>query len=122
MPTAPNRPETSASLRRETVALQLDDVNVFAEALAAAFNEDDDQRIEGIRASLDRYVLALGWNAGAVVPAVVAYAAERRDDDEDLFAPAYVLSAIAPGREEAKAVRARLSPDAEALLSRLLSG
>jgi hypothetical protein len=65
MPSRPPSPAASSlapALRLETVAHQLDDVNVLGEALVAAFNEADDARIARTRAALDRYVVALGWN------------------------------------------------------------
>jgi hypothetical protein len=112
-------PSPASALRRETVALQLDDVNVLGEALVAAFNEADDERIARTRVALERYVVALGWNVEAALPAIVAYAAARRDGDDDLFAPAFVLVSIAGDRPETSALLARLSTDAKALLTRL---
>lgn len=88
----------------------------------AAFNEADDARIARTRVALDRYVVALGWNVDAVLPAVVAYAADLRDGDDDLFAPAFVLATIAADHPETSALLARLSPDARLLLTRLRAG
>jgi hypothetical protein len=110
---------TAAQLRREAVACQMDDLNALAEAVVTALNEGDEARAAGLRASMDRFVLALGWNVDAVLPAVLAYASEHRDDE--LCAPGFVLQAIAPANPATADLLARLSPDVQALLERLRS-
>jgi hypothetical protein len=110
---------TTAQLRREAVACQMDDLNALAEAMVLALNEGDEARAAGLRASMDRFVLALGWNVDAVLPAILAYRREHRDDE--LFAPGFVLQALAPENPETADLLATLSPDVQALLERLRS-
>jgi hypothetical protein len=110
---------TAAQLRREAVACQMDDLNALAEAVVTALNEGDKARAAGLRVSMDRFVLALGWNLDGVLPAVLAYASEHRDDE--LFAPGFVLQAIAPEKPETADLLAEVSPDIQALLERLRS-
>src|ERR1035437_6382846 len=81
---------------QDIVTRQLDDVNVLGEALVAALNDRDDVRIASIRASLERYALAMGWSRDKFLPAILAYACTLADCDDDLFAPAFVLKSIAP--------------------------
>jgi hypothetical protein len=103
----------------DIVTRQLDDVNVLAEALIAAFNDKDEARNATIRASLDRYALAMGWSRDKVLPAILAYAHALADGDDDLFAPAFIFKSIAPDHPETAALLARVSPDVRALLARL---
>jgi hypothetical protein len=117
--TAPAFPaEISREWRQDLVTRLLDDVNVLAEALVAAMNEKDEARIATIRASLDRYALAMGWNRDKFLPAIVAYANERPAFDEDLFAPAFILKSIAPDHSETAALLAKVSPHVRHLLAR----
>jgi|GEM_PF-2599441 len=106
-------------LRREVVSQQLDDLNALAEALLAAWKEDQVAQADGVRATMARRALAMGWNLDASLEAIVAYAHERSDLDDDLFAPAFILSCAAPEREETAVLRRRLSPEARELLARL---
>jgi hypothetical protein len=105
----------------DAVACQLDDLNALAEALAAALNDRDDGRIASVRESMHRYRRAMGWNAAGVLPAVIAYAAAHAGIADELFAPAFVLRAIAPEHPKAVAVVEKLSADAAALLTRALA-
>ena len=95
----------------------MDDLNALAEALVSALNEGDDAKAAEIRAPMDRFVLALGWNIDGVLPALVAYAGQHKDDE--LFAPAFALRSIAPDCSEAVDLLARLSVDARTLMERL---
>lgn len=110
---------TAAELRRDAVACQMDDLNALAEALVAALNEGDEARAAGLRASMDRFVLAFGWSVDGVLPAILAYASVHRDDE--LFAPGFVLQSIAPEHPETANLLAKLSPDAQVLLERMRS-
>jgi hypothetical protein len=93
-------------------------VNVLAEALAAALNEKDDvQTAATIRASLDRYALAMGWSRESYLPAILAYAKEHSPFDDDLFAPAFILKSIAPDSAETAALLAKVSLEARDLLA-----
>ena len=96
------------SLRYSVVFHQLDDLNALADALAMASREDDAERIATIRASMDRYALAIGWNVESALPAILAYLDEHSEFDDDLFGPAFILGAIAPERPETAALLARL--------------
>ena len=102
---------------QDIVTRQLDDVNVLGEAVVAALNDKDDVRIATIRASLDRYALAMGWSRDKFLPDILAYALAEGDDD--LFAPAFVLKSIAPDRPETAALLAKVSQDVRDLLARL---
>jgi hypothetical protein len=104
---------------QDIVTRQLDDVNVLAEALLAALNDKDDVRIATIRATLDRYALAMGWSRDKFLPAILAYANALAEGDNDLFAPAFILRSIAPDRAETATLAARISQDVRALLARL---
>lgn len=106
-------------LRQDLVTRQLDDVNVLGEALVAALNDKNEARIATIRASLDRYALAMGWSRDKFLPAIVAYANELPALDEDLFAPAFILKSVAPDYPETTALLARVSQDVCDLLARL---
>ena len=103
------------------VAHQLDDVNVLAEALVAALNENDDVRSKAIRVSMDRYVLAMGWSRDRYLPTIVAYAKEHAEFDDELFAPAFILKAIAPEHTKTSEIFGALSDDVRALLAHILS-
>jgi hypothetical protein len=105
------------SLRRDLVFHQLDDLNALADALAAAARENDAARLAVIRASLDRFALALGWNADLVVPAIIAYLDEHKEFEDDLFGPAFVLGRIAPGNVQSVALLARLPQAVRDLLA-----
>ena len=105
--------------RRDLVTRLLDDVNVLAEALVGALNASDDLRTATLRASLDRYALAVGWSKGKFLPAVVAYANKCEEFDDDLFAPAFILKSIAPDHPETAALLAKASQDVRDLLARL---
>ena len=105
--------------RLDLVTRLLDDVNVLGEALVAALNEKDDVRTTTIRASLDRFALAMGWSREKFLPAIVAYAKDRPEFDDDLFAPAFILKSIAPDHPETAALLAKVSQDVGNLLTRL---
>ena len=108
--------------RQDIVTRQLDDVNVLAEALMTALNEHDEVRADGIRASMARYALAMGWSKDKFLPAIVAYAKARPEFDEDLFAPAFILKAILPEHPETKALFNRLAEDLRVLVARAFPG
>ncbi len=119
-PTTPAFPiEVLLDWRHDLVARQLDDVNVLGEALVAAMNETDNVRIATLRASLERFVLAMGWSRDKFLPAIVAYANALPALDDDLFAPAFILKSIAPDHSETAALLAKVSRDVRALLARL---
>ncbi len=107
------------ALHQDLVTRQLDDVNVLGEALVAALNDKGDACIATPRASLDRFVLAMGWSRDKFLPAIVAYANALPALDDDLFAPAYILKSIAPDHSETAALLAKVSQDVRALLARL---
>jgi len=102
--------------RQDIVTRQLDDVNVLGEALVAALNENDEERAGSVRASMARYALAMGWSKDKFLPAILAYAKEQPEFDEDLFAPAFILRAIFPEYPETKTLFSRLSEDTRVLL------
>jgi hypothetical protein len=103
-----NSASSQQSLRHSVVFHQLDDLNALADALAMASREDDAERIAGIRASMDRYALAMGWNKDSSLPAILAYVDEHSEFDDDLFGPAFILKAIAPEHAATVALPARL--------------
>jgi hypothetical protein len=107
-------------LCQDLVARQLDDVNVLAEALVAALNENDDVRSKAIRISMDRYVLAMGWSRDRYLPAIVAYAKERAEFDDELFAPAFIMKSIAPEDEKTTEILGAISDNVRALLTSIL--
>jgi hypothetical protein len=111
--------EISREWRRDLVTRQLDDVSVLGEALVAALNDHDDVRIATLRASLDRYALAMGWSRDKFLPAIVAYANAPSESDDDLFAPAFILKSIAPEHPETITLLARSSQDVRDLIARL---
>ena len=104
-------------LHHDIVTRQLDDVNVLGEALVAALNANDDVRIATIRASLDRYALAMGWSRDKFLPAILSYAKGQPERDNDLFAPAFILKSIAPDHPETAALLAKVSQDVRDLLA-----
>jgi len=110
-------PATSTDVRQDVVEHQLDNINVLAEALAKAISEDAAEQIARIRASLERHTLALGWNAGPCLPAVLAYANARGDSDDELFAPFFVLASAAPEHPETRQLQTRASDDVRALIA-----
>jgi hypothetical protein len=123
---SPSPPTTSAfpaevllEWRQDIVTHQLDDVNVLGEALVAALNDKDEMRITSIRASLDRFVLAMGWSRDKFLPAILAYANEQPAFDDDLFAPGFILKSIAPEHPKTAALLARVSQDVRDLLAQL---
>jgi hypothetical protein len=94
-------------------------VNVLGEALVAALNEKDDSRAANLRASIDRFALAMSWSRDKFLPAILAYANERAEFDDELFAPAFILKSIAPDHLETAALLAKVSQDVRVLLARL---
>jgi len=116
---SPISAETSLNLRQDLVARQLDDVNVLAEALVAALNDNDAPRIATIRTSLERYAFAMGWSRDKFLPAIADYANALPASDDDLFAPAFILKSIAPEHVDTAALLAKISPDVRGLLARL---
>ena len=107
------------ALRHDLVTRQLDDVNVLAEALVTALNDNDAPRIATVRASLDLYPLAMGWSRDKFLPAIVAYANALPASDDDLFAPAFILKSIAPDHTETAALLTKVSQNVRDLLARL---
>jgi hypothetical protein len=105
-------------MRPDIVTRQLDDVNVLGEALAAALRDGDAVRIEIIRASLVRYALAATWSRDRYLPAILAYANEHAEFEDDLFAPAFILEAIAPKDAETAKLVSAASDEVRALLAR----
>jgi hypothetical protein len=118
-PTPAFSDEVLVEWRQDIVTRQLDDVNVLGEALVVALNDKDDVRIATIRASLDRYALAMGWSRDKFLPAIVAYAKEQPEFNDDLFAPTFILKSIAPDHPETAALLAKVSQDVRDLLARL---
>jgi hypothetical protein len=112
---------TIAGLRRESVACQLDDVNAMAESWATALDEKDIERAAAVRAAMERHARALAWNVEGAIPALLAYAEDRRHFGDELFAPAFVLQAIAPDHPETAKLLARISDDCRVLLERALA-
>ena len=104
-------------LRQSVVFHQLDDLNALGDALAAAAGDDDPERLATISATLDRYTVAAGWHADAAWPAILTYVEAHASFPEDLFAPAFLLQAIAPDRAETTALLARLSQPVRDLLA-----
>jgi hypothetical protein len=106
---------------QDLVARQLDDVNVLAEALVPALNENDDVRSKAIRVSMDRYVLAMGWSRDRCLSAIAAYAKEHAEFDDELFAPAFILKSIVPEDAKTSEILGAISDDVRALLTGILS-
>jgi hypothetical protein len=111
--------QLSREWRQDIVTRQLDDVNVLGEALVAALSDKDEVRVATLRASLERYALAMSWSRDKFLPAVLAYAREQPEFDDDFFAPAFILKSIAPDQPETASLLARASQNARDLLARL---
>lgn len=111
--------QVSLELCQDLVTRLLDDVNVLGEALVAALNANDGANATSLRASIDRYALAMSWSKDKFLPAVVAYAMECPDFDDDLFAPASILKSIAPDHPKTAVLLAKVSQDVRDLLARL---
>ena len=111
--------KSKVDLRHDLVTRQLDDVNVLGEALVAALNDHDDARAASLRASLERFALAVSWSRDKLLPAIVAYADALPALDDDLFAPAFILKSIAPDHPDGAALLARASQDVRDLLARV---
>jgi hypothetical protein len=94
-------------------------VNVLGEAFVAALNEKDEVQTADLRASLGRFALAMSWSRDKFLPAIVAYAKERPEFDDELFAPAFILTSIAPDHPETAALLAKVSQNVRVLLARL---
>ena len=109
----------SSTPLRDVVARQLDDINVLAESLVAAMNEGDDQRVRTLRVSLARYAQAMSWKKDVCVLAVLAYADEHAEFEDELFAPAFILKAIARDSRETAALLEKVGQDVRALLASL---
>ena len=105
--------------RRELVTRQLDDVNALIEALVAANNGNDAAQIASTRTSLERFILAMSWSSDQLLPAIIAYASEHAEFEDDLFAPALILSKIAPRHEQTTALLARVPQAVRELLARI---
>ena len=105
------------TLRRNVVFHQLDDLNALADALATASYANDATQVAALRVSMARYAVALDWNQDATVSAILAYLDEHKEFDDDLFGPAFILSAIAPDQPATAALLARLPEPVRALLS-----
>jgi len=116
-PTIPGA--TLVEWRQEIVTRLLDDVNVLGEALVAALNANDGANVTSLRASLHRFALAMSWSRDKFLPAIVAYAKERPEFDDELFAPAFILRSIAPDHPETAALLAKVSQNVRVLLARL---
>jgi hypothetical protein len=108
----------SAAVRQDVVEQQLDNINVLAEALATAIRDGDFEEEAKLRVSLARSVAAFRWGASACLPGILAYANIRSDSDDDLFAPAFILTSMAPDQPDTLQLVARLSDDVRALLAR----
>jgi hypothetical protein len=106
-------------LRGDVVGQQLDDLNALAEELVAALGQSSQVQAERVRAEMERRVLAMQWNIEGTRDAVLGYAGSRADGDDELFAPALVLSREATPTPEAAALHARLSDDARTLLAKI---
>jgi hypothetical protein len=111
--------QVSLELCQDLGTRLLDDVNVLGEALVVALNEKNDVQAADLRASLDRYALAMGWSRDKFLPAIFAYANSRPGSDDDLFAPAFISRSIASDHPETGALLARVSQDVRVLLARL---
>jgi hypothetical protein len=90
---------------------------VLAEALAVAIRDGDSENEAKLRVSLGRSVVAFRWSANACLPGILAYANVRSDSDDDLFAPAFILTSMAPDQPDTLQLAARLSDDVRALLA-----
>lgn len=92
-------------------------VRPLGDALAMAARDSDAEQLASLRATLGRFVLAMGWNTDAALPSILAYAREHESFEEDLFGPVYVLRAIAPGHPETAALFGRLPPSMRDLVA-----
>jgi hypothetical protein len=122
--TPPRPPRTSpvatgGALRQDLVTRLLDDVNVLGEALVAALNGKDDVQAATVRALLDRHALAVSWGRDRFLPAILAYARELPEFDDDHFAPAFTLKSIAPDHPETADLLAKVPQDVLDLLARV---
>ena len=115
--TARDLEPSGAEVRREIVAHQLDDVNALLEALAAALRDGDGERAAGIRASLRRYALAMRWHLERIRDAVLSYADEHKRFPDELLAPAFVLTSLAPDDTRTIALCDQLSDEGRAVLA-----
>jgi hypothetical protein len=106
-------------IRSDAVFHQLDDLNAMGDALASAVCDNDVEHIASLRASLGRFTVAMGWRAEAVLPVILAYVDKHAAFAEDLFAPAFILRAIAPQAQETAALLARLPESVRDLLALL---
>ena len=91
---------------------------MLAEALAIAIRDGDSENEAKLRVSLGRSVVAFRWSANACLSGILAYANVRSDSDDDLFAPAFILTSMAPDQPDTLQLVARLSDDVRALLAR----
>ena len=115
----PNHARTGRDLRRDRVFHQLDDLNAVGDALAAASSDEDPEPIGTILATMDRFVVAFDWSGESALPGILAYIESHAEFPEDLFAPALVLSTIAPHHEQTAALLARLPQSVRDLLAQL---
>jgi hypothetical protein len=111
------RAQTRRDLFHDVVFHQLDDLNALGDALAAAARGNDTAHLSTLRASVDRFAVALGWNAEAALPAILAYVKEHGEFDDELFGPAFILRSIAPEHAQTTALLARLPQPVRDLLA-----
>jgi hypothetical protein len=104
------------ALDHAVVCHQLDDINALGDALLGASQGGDTRQIASLRASLDRFAVAMDWQREVVVTATLAYAREHATFAEDLFAPAFILQAIAPAHPDTAPLVARLPAGIRELL------
>lgn len=104
-------------LRHEVVAHQLDDLNALGDALITATGNGDPERLATVLATMERFLVAFGWSPEAALPALLEYVAAHAELPDDLFAPAFVLGAIAPDLDETAALLARLPASVRELLA-----
>jgi hypothetical protein len=110
----------STAVRHDVIEQQLDNINVLAEALAMAIRDGDSENEAKLRVSLARSVAAFRWGASACLPGILAYANVRSDSDDDLFAPAFILTSTAPDQPDTLQLVAQVSDDVRALLARVV--
>jgi hypothetical protein len=108
---------TARSVLRDVVFHQLDDLNALGDALLSASADGDPVRVTTVLDTIDRLTVALGWQTEAVVPSVLAYVDARSRFEDDLFAPALALDAIASERPETQSLLARLTAPVRDLLA-----
>jgi hypothetical protein len=87
-----------------------------ASTFVRAIRDGDSENEATLRVSLARSVAAFRWGANACLPGILAYANARPDADDDLFAPAFILTSWAPEHPETRQLATRLSDDVRALL------